>query len=173
MSMATASTAPICSGVRVAQNPSRLLVCGLEPRTAPAPVPDRSPMALAKQPLELSELNRALHGVPTYQQPGHCLLAGRLEPFNRQRFKQRREAAGGLGLVSPVRGSGHSLLWAGWRAGSYDIGTSKCRLPLGGHGQWYLSGLQPLAVENCRMPAWAAIGTILSSGLVAWLQSSF
>ena len=57
---------------------------------------DRLGLSALQSPLHRS-LHDAVNLVPTEpQQPGHGLLAGRLEPFNRQRFKQRREAAGGL-----------------------------------------------------------------------------
>ena len=57
---------------------------------------DRLGLAALQSTLYRS-LHDAVYFVPTQvQQPGHCFLAGRLEPGNRQRFQQRREAAGRL-----------------------------------------------------------------------------
>ena len=70
MSMATASTAPICSGVRVAQNPSRLLCLRLQHAAPCQIVQGEIVMALAKRFLIDTELSdRRLVGAPIPASP--------------------------------------------------------------------------------------------------------
>ena len=149
MSMATAVMLLLCSAVRVPQNPSRLLCLRSSATHNTRPqgqVVHQSQivMALAKRLLidtDLSDrlrlaplqptLHRSLHDptnfVPAqFQQPGHRFLAGCLEPFNRQRFKQRREPAGGLRQRQSSPRALHARsrrCAAARRAGSYNIGT--------------------------------------------------